>query len=49
MAEPQQYKGVTEPLSLQLPTDAENKATNALIEELKRQNNYESAAETNKR
>ncbi|RDL40424.1 Uncharacterized protein BP5553_00403 [Venustampulla echinocandica] len=41
--------GMTPPLSLNLPTVAENKASNALIEELKRQNNYESTSETNKR
>lgn len=44
-----EYKGITPPLSQALPTDAENKASNALIEELKRQNNYESTAATNKR
>ncbi|TVY82499.1 Poly(A) polymerase pla1 [Lachnellula suecica] len=41
--------GVTAPLSNALPTESENQATNALIEELKRQNNYESTSETNKR
>ena len=41
--------GVTAPLSIAIPTEAENQASNALIEELKRQNNYESAADTNKR
>jgi poly(A) polymerase len=41
--------GVTAPLSQSLPTEAELQATNSLIEELKRQNNYESTAETNKR
>lgn len=41
--------GVTAPLSTTLPTDAENRATNALVEELKRQGNYESAADTQKR
>jgi poly(A) polymerase len=41
--------GVTHPLSTALPTDAENKASAALIEELKRENNYESSAETAKR
>jgi len=44
-----QQTGVTGPLSLALPTDAERQATDALVDELKRQNNYESAAETNKR
>jgi len=41
--------GVTAPLSQTMPTEAELQASNALIEELKRQNNYESTAETNRR
>jgi poly(A) polymerase len=41
--------GVTAPLSEAIPTEAENQASNSLIEELKRQNNYESTADTNKR
>jgi hypothetical protein len=41
--------GVTAPLSTALPTPAENVASDALIEELKRQNNYESVADTQKR
>jgi hypothetical protein len=41
--------GVTGPLSLALPSDADRRATEALVDELKRQNNYESATETNKR
>jgi poly(A) polymerase len=41
--------GVTAPLSNALPTEAENQASNDLIEELKRQNNYESTSDTNKR
>lgn len=41
--------GVTAPLSMTVPTEAENKASNALIEELKRLNNYETTADTNKR
>jgi hypothetical protein len=41
--------GVTPPLSMAMPTDAENQASNALIEELKREKNYESTAETQKR
>ncbi|RDW71154.1 hypothetical protein BP6252_07717 [Coleophoma cylindrospora] len=45
---PQQW-GVTAPISTSLPTDEENQASGALIEELKRQGNYESAADTNKR
>lgn len=42
-------RGVTGPVSTALPTETENEATNALIEELRRQGNYESTAETNKR
>jgi hypothetical protein len=41
--------GVTAPLSVALPTDAELQASAALVDELKRQNNYESPTETNKR
>lgn len=41
--------GITAPLSTALPTDAENQASSALIEELKRQNNYESVVDTQKR
>ena len=41
--------GVTGPLSVALPTDAELQASTALVDELKRQNNYESVTETNKR
>lgn len=41
--------GVTAPLSEALPTESEIQASNSLIEELKRQNNYESAVDTNKR
>jgi poly(A) polymerase len=41
--------GVTAPLSMTVPTEAENKASNALIEELTRLNNYETTADTNKR
>lgn len=44
----QQY-GITMPLSTNMPTDAENRSSNALIEELKRENNYESVADTQKR
>jgi len=36
-------------LSQALPTDAEKHQSDALIEELRRQNNYESAADTKKR
>ncbi|APA10629.1 hypothetical protein SS1G_12538 [Sclerotinia sclerotiorum 1980 UF-70] len=41
--------GITPPLSTALPTDAEKQATDALIEELTRENNFESRADTDKR
>ncbi|TAQ85687.1 hypothetical protein B7494_g5988 [Chlorociboria aeruginascens] len=41
--------GITPPLSQALPTEAENQASTALIEELKRQNNYETPSATQKR
>jgi poly(A) polymerase len=41
--------GVTAPLSINPPTETEIQANATLIEELKRQNNYESAGETSKR
>lgn len=41
--------GVTPPISMALPTAAELAANDALIEELKRQNNFESHEETQKR
>ncbi len=41
--------GITAPLSTALPTESENQASNALIEELKKQDNYESHADTQKR
>lgn len=41
--------GMTGALSEALPTPEENRMSDALIEELKRQNNYESAADTRKR
>jgi poly(A) polymerase len=41
--------GVTAPLSTALPTESENQASSALIEELKKQNNYESHTDTQKR
>lgn len=49
MATQTNYPGITPPLSLALPTESENQQSNALIEELKRQNNYESATETRRR
>jgi len=41
--------GVTPPISISLPTDVEKKASEALLEELKRGNNYPSAEEDAKR
>lgn len=45
----EQVYGVTPPISVVLPTDAEKRASDALIEELKRQKTFESPAETEKR
>ncbi|KAG0646787.1 Poly(A) polymerase pla1 [Hyphodiscus hymeniophilus] len=42
-------RGITGPISEALPTPEENLMTEALKEELKRQNNYESAEDTKKR
>ena len=41
--------GMTGALSEAIPTAEENQMSDSLIEELKRQNNYESAADTKKR
>lgn len=41
--------GVTPPLSVNLPTEAEKRVSDALLEELKRQKTFESPAETQKR
>lgn len=41
--------GVTAPLSVAQPTDREKKVANDLVEELRRENNFESSSETNKR
>jgi poly(A) polymerase len=49
MSNPPQTLGVTPPLSLALPTQKENEASNALIEELRRQNNFETVADSKKR
>ncbi len=50
MAAPQARQwGVTPPISLSLPTDAELATNDALIAELKRQNNFEGTEETEKR
>ena len=41
--------GITGPISEALPTAEENRKTDELLEELKKQNNFESAADTTKR
>jgi poly(A) polymerase len=41
--------GVTEPINLDLPTEAHKRASDALIEELKRQKTFESPSDTQKR
>ena len=43
------HKGVTPPISLTLPTDAELIANDALINELKKQNNFEGSEEKERR
>ena len=48
-AQQPRHKGVTPPISTALPTDAELAANDALIEELKRQDNFESSEETERR
>ncbi|KAF4466746.1 poly(A) polymerase [Fusarium albosuccineum] len=45
----EQAFGVTPPISVQLPTEAESRASDALLEELKRQKTFESPADTAKR
>ncbi|KAI8966233.1 Poly(A) polymerase [Daldinia sp. FL1419] len=49
MANPEQTWGITPPISVALPTPAETQSTHLLLEELRRQNTFESAAETKKR
>ncbi|KAI1469552.1 Poly(A) polymerase [Daldinia caldariorum] len=49
MANSQQTWGITPPISSALPTLAETQSTHLLLEELRRQNTFESAAETTKR
>ncbi|KAG6005508.1 hypothetical protein E4U21_007902 [Claviceps maximensis] len=44
-----QVFGVTPPISIGLPTEAEKRASDALIEELRRQKTFESPSETQKR
>ena len=50
MASPQSHhKGVTPPISLALPTTTELTHNDALIAELKKQNNFEASDETERR
>lgn len=43
------HKGVTPPISTTMPTPAEKAENDALIDELKRQNNFEAGEETERR
>ena len=45
----QKQWGMTPAVSIALPTESELQAKDALVEELKRQNQYESTADTQKR
>ncbi|KAI1384702.1 Poly(A) polymerase [Hypoxylon trugodes] len=49
MANSEQTWGITPPIATTLPTAAETQSTHLLLEELRRQNTFESAAETKKR
>lgn len=49
MASSERLFGVTPPIKTDLPTPAETKSTEALLEELKRQGTFESSEETGKR
>ncbi|KAI1374682.1 Poly(A) polymerase [Hypoxylon crocopeplum] len=49
MAKSDQTWGITPPISIALPTPAETKSTHLLLEELRRQNTFESVTETKKR
>ncbi|KAK1464397.1 hypothetical protein CCUS01_07970 [Colletotrichum cuscutae] len=49
MASEERPLGVTPPISTALPTEAENQAKEMLMEELRKQNTFESAADTQKR
>ncbi|CCF47226.1 hypothetical protein CH063_04087 [Colletotrichum higginsianum] len=49
MASEERPLGVTPPISSALPTEAENHAMQTLIDELRRQNTFESPADTQKR
>jgi len=48
-AQPTKQYGLTPPISVAAPVDAELKANDTLIAELKRQNNFEEAEETERR
>lgn len=48
MSSEKQY-GVTPPLSTEMPTEEQRRATDALLEELRDQGTFESTAETQKR
>lgn len=45
----EQAFGVTPPISVALPTEAERRTSDALIQELKHQKTYESPSDTAKR
>ena len=45
----EQAFGVTPPMSVDLPTESQLRASDALIEELRRQKTFESPADTEKR
>lgn len=49
MSNPEHTLGVTPPISVALPTDAEKRQTEALLKELRAQGTFESQAETDKR
>ncbi|OTB04930.1 hypothetical protein M426DRAFT_144660 [Hypoxylon sp. CI-4A] len=49
MSKSEQTWGITPPISTTLPTAGETHSTHLLLEELRRQNTFESAAETKKR
>ena len=48
-AQPKKQWGLTPPISTALPTPIDTAQNSAMVEELKRQNNYESPSETQKR
>lgn len=45
----EQMYGVTPPMKVDLPTDAERQSTVALLEQLKKENTFEAPADTAKR